>query len=400
MNQQSPIKLSLTIGIMAIFSLSMALMTIQPVVAKLIEFYTPDGISVVKIMYVLSLPQLMMIIASLIAGVIAGRIIKYKTLALLATALAILGGIAPTFNPDFNFLLFSRCFYGFGLGVLTVLGNPLVSAFYSGDRKARILSIGTFMSSFGAMVLQLFGGFLADIDLKYTYLTHALCLIPFILILLFLQEPPTEKLQLEQKTEKGPLPARVIGLSIFFGLVSLCGFMPTMNNFSVVIAKLNTSAAVAAVAMVIFSIGTMTGGLFYMPLYKFARRFSIAISCLIGALGITIVLYGGSVPVIYLGMFIAGIGFNSILPAVLMIVGQVTKPTLIPFATSIVFVVLNGAGFLVAPYIGLIAGIPGTDPVMTPISLSPIILCILAVIMFLFNPYPKNIKTDQQITAK
>ena len=79
---------------------------------------------------------------------------------------------------DFNILIITRGIYGVGLGFIMVLGNPLISIHFSGDKKAKMLSIGSFVSFAGVMLLQLLGGFLADIELQYVYLAHLPALVP------------------------------------------------------------------------------------------------------------------------------------------------------------------------------------------------------------------------------
>jgi MFS family permease len=387
-NKAGQVSMSITISIMSIFALSMTLGSIQPAMNKIFEFYGEQGIPMTTTMYLTSLPQLVSMAGSLVAGVIAGKFLSFKTAGIIGILLVILGGIAPTFIPGFIILLVTRMIFGIGMGFLMVLGNPLVSAYFYGDKKAKILSIGSFVSFAGAMVMQVFGGILADVSLNFVYLTHFLAGIPFILVLFFLKEPPRDKTRIQKKGKGGMISGRVIFIAVIFGLATL-SVMPLYINLSVLVGEVNTLAAVAAAVQVIYSLGNAVGSLSFMTLYKYCKRFSMGIFCIITGIGIIIMLNAHILPLMCIAMFIAGFGYGGLMPVSLMIAGLATKPSQIAFATSVVFIGMNVLGFLATPFAGLIGSLTG-DPLTAPIIVGTALILIIGVFLLIVNPFPKK----------
>ena len=379
------------IGIMAIAGIAMALGTIQPGMAMLFGVYS--DVPMTTIMYIISLPSLTCLIGTFIAGIIAGRFIKYRTLALLAGIVWVITGVLPGFVYGFEVLLVTRCIYTFAMGMLMPLYNPLINALYSEDKQARMLSIATFVAYGGTMVLQLVGGFLADIQWNFIFFTHFLGVIAVVLMI-FVPEPPKEAMTERKKTEKGALPARVVVMGVFFAVMGLC-MMPVLFNYSVLVAAIDDSVAVAATVQLFYSIGCMVGGLLFATFFKLFKRFTIGVAALLVAVGQLLLVMSGNVPLMCAAMFIAGFGYCMIMPAVLHIAGLVTKPSLLPFATSIIMILMNVTSFIATPFITMVAGFAGGDAIFAPIWTCIIIVAVLAVATLVVNPFPKSASAEQ-----
>jgi MFS family permease len=259
-----------------------------------------------------------------------------------------------------------------------------------------MLSLSTFVSFGGAMVLQIFAGILADIDVRYTYLTNAVPVIALVLIIAFLKNPDPDE-AIPEKTRSGGLSARVIGVSIVLALASLF-IMPALFMFSFLVQKISASVTVSSTVQFFYTIGCMIGGLTFMIFYRFTRRFSIGVSLILAALGIGGLIIASNLPMFYTTMLIAGIEYSSLIPAVLMIVSQVTEPRMIPFATSVVYTSMNLMGFFATPFIGFFAGFG--DPVTFPIVTGMVFMTITGIVMFIINPYPKfsSVGTQTEFT--
>lgn len=397
-NKENQVPMSITIGIMSIFALSMTLGSIQPAMNKIFEFYGAQGIPMTTAMYLTSLPQLVSMAGSLVAGVIVGRFLSFKGAGIIGILLITLGGIAPTFIPGFAILLATRVIFGLGLGFLMVLGNPLVSAYYHGDKKAKILSIGSFVSFAGAMVMQVFGGILADMALNCVYLTHFLAVISFIFVVFFLKEPSGDKISIQKKGKGGMISGRVIFISVMFGLTTL-SVMPMYINLSVLVGKVNALATVAATVQVIYSLGNAIGSLGFMAFYKYCKRFSMGIFCILTGAGMMVMVNAHNVPLMGIAMFIAGFGYGGLMPASLMIAGLATKPSQIAFATSVVFIGMNVLGFLATPFAGLIGKITG-DPLIAPIVVGTALISGIGVFLLIVNPFPKKAPEEALLNSE
>lgn len=384
----SSVSLGLTIGIMSLFFLSMSLGSIAPAMNKMVEFYGAQGIAMTTVMYVTSLPQLVSVAGSFIAGVVAGKKLSFKACGIIGILLLLIGGVTPSFLSNFTALLLTRMVFGVGFGFLMVLGNPLVAAFYEGDVKAKILSISSFVTFGGAVVMQTLCGVLADIDLKYAYLTHLVAVIPFILVLFLLREPPAQQTKVQKKRTRKPLPGRVIFIAVMFGLMTLF-VMPLYINLAVFVGRVNSLATVAAGVQILYSIGNMVGGLCFMILYRYFKRFSMGISCIIMSVGMIIMLTAASLPQMCVAMIIAGFGYGGLMPASLMITGLVTEPSQTAMATSIVFAGMNILGFLATPFAELIGRLTG-DSLTSPVLVGTVVILICAIFLLIVNPFPPS----------
>lgn len=68
---------------------------------SLASFYEQSGIAYSTVLMLSTIVSLMVIPCSLISGAIAGKKIKYRSLAILSLVLALVGGIGPYFIRNF-----------------------------------------------------------------------------------------------------------------------------------------------------------------------------------------------------------------------------------------------------------------------------------------------------------
>lgn len=374
-------------GIMGIFFISMALGSIQPAMAKMYEVW--PNISKVAIGYMISLPAGTVIIGSLVVGaLLSAKKIGYKTTAILGSLLFILGGVAPTFIHNFWVALIGRGVVGFSLGFLSALGNPLISAFFDGGRRAKLLSLSIFFAYGGQCVMQLFAGVLCDMNFWYTFLTNFIAVIGLIAILVGLKEPTDDELPVVEKTEKGKLPGRVVAMGCILAVCSLCIF-PALFGYSVICAKFTDKVTTAAMVQIVFSIANMIGGLAFAITFAKFRRQTINIFLLVCAVGLFVVARSGSVFMLSVGMALVGFADCVIIPAVLYVVGVSCKPAMVAFGTAVVMSLMNVTGFLASPYIALIGKITG-DSLYAPIYTGAVLFVIVAIICFVKNPFPQE----------
>lgn len=378
---------SITFSVMAVFFVSMCLGAITPVIAKLMSVY-PD-VPPATITYVMSIPSLVAIPAAIITGKLAGKKIKYKTITIICILLFIIGGCAPTFLSGFKTLLVTRAIFGIGMGGLTVLGNPLVTSFYAKEKRANILGISTFVAFGGSMVMQYIGGFLADVKWNYVFLTHAVAIIALILVMFFLPEPDLkEDANQEVQNKKDKIPGKALAVAILFSFSGML-ITPLLFNSSVLVSEMSSLTTIAATVSVFYSLGCMTGGIIFGKLYQITNRFSLAISMLMTAVGITGVVLSTNVVMMCISMVVAGIGYCSAMPAVLMIIGLVTPKRSVAFATSILFALMNFMSFFATPWMSIIAKITG-DAIVAPIVVAIFGFAILGIMLLFVNLFPKE----------
>lgn len=380
------VSLPLTIGILSVFFLSMSLGSITPATNKMVEFYGSQGIPMTAVMYVTSLPQLISVVGSFVAGAIAGKVLPFKTCAVIGILMILCGGVAPFFLPQFAALLTLRMVFGAGFGFIMVLGNPLVSAFFTGSTKTKILSISTFVTFGGAVVMQSLCGVLADMGLQYAHLTHLVAVVPLVLAAALLKEPAGQRGGRQTAARREPIPPRVFYVAAVFGLITMF-VMPAYINLSIFVSPISPYSTVAAVVQVLYSVGNMFGGLCFMIQYRYCKRYSMGVSCLIMCAGLVMMLTASTLPVMCGAMLVAGFGYGGLMPASLMITGAVTKPSQTALATSIVFIGMNVLGFLATPFAGIIGSITG-DALTAPVLTGTAAIFVIGIVIMVAKPFP------------
>jgi MFS family permease len=375
-----------TVAVMCIFAISMGLGGITPIMAKLYEAY-PD-IPTATVTYVSSIASLVSIPGSILVGIVAGRKLRIKPTLIILVVLFVAGGCAPTFVPGFPALLITRGIFGFGMGGLSVIGNPLVTGLYPEDKRAGILGISTFVSFGGSMVFQYVAAFLADMNWTYAFMTHALAVIPLIMVIFFL--PDTGKQEVQSQKNGYKVPPRAVAMAVIFALMGLM-VTPLLFMSSVLAGTISDSAMVAASVSMFYSIGCLIGGAVFGVMYKVLGKHCFGVSAILVSVGIFGAVQSGNLILLYLSMLVAGIGYCSAMPAAMLIIGLVTPQDSVAFATSIMMAVMNAASFLASPWIGLIENITG-NAVQMPLYIGAAGSLAIGIILLLINPFPNNTK--------
>lgn len=385
------------VAIMSIALMAMGFGAITPAMQSIAAAY--PQVPYTTIIYVSTLPTLTLLPASLITGAVAGKRVKFKTLALWGSALFVLSGCAPAFiNSNFSYILISRAIFGISLGMIAPLGNAIVFGLYEGDKRASLVGTGTVVMNLGGIILQMLGGTLAGLQWNYSFYSHALGIVSFILILLFLPEPPKVEESLNQDQDKGnkkeKLSGKVWVISILFGLINILNY-PTMMNMSTILVERNIgNAAVAGTVLSLFTVGGMIGGAIFGKVFKLTKRYVIAVGVGLMAAGIISVVIAQNVVIMILGTTLMGIGFSIIMPSLFMIIGMIVSPTQNAFAISLLTAISNFAGFLSTYWIYTIKFITG-DGIYIPIIIEAIIFVVATIIFLFVNPIPKSKQVNE-----
>lgn len=379
------------LAVMSIFFVAMGVGTITPAIANIAAAF-PE-VPFTTILLASTIPSLMIIPSTLIAGAVAGKKVKFKTLALIGTALFALAGMAPVIlNSSFALVLVSRAIFGISLGIISPLGNAILMRFYEGQERANMFGVGSFVMNIGGIVLQFLGGTLSGISWELCFLGHAPAILSFFLILFFMKEPEPmeEAAESHMGAKKDRVPAAVWVISIIFG-VTMMLIYPMLMNMSSVMADVKGvgDATQAAFSLSMYTVGGAISGVIFGKCYQVLKRFIIPLSFIGGAVGVALIVYGGNVMMITAGTTITGIFYMLSMPTVMMLLGMYAPPSVVALSISIMMAVMNAFAFISTYWIGLIGKLSG-DVFIMPIKVTMIGFVILALIFLVVNPFPKK----------
>lgn len=364
-------------GILSVFSLSQCLGGITPVIAKIGEAF--PNIPSTTIMYVSTAASLAGIPASLLAGQIAGKKLPLRTVAIIATMVILVCGCVPVILPFFPVLLISRALFGFGMGTISVLGNPLVSTLVAEERRPGALGAGTFAAFGGAMVMQLLAGALADVRWNYAFLTHALAALPLILMITCLPKDEKRSDGASEKASLRDIPGVVLLACVLFGVCTLI-IAPLLVGSSLLAARLTDSATLMAAVSICYSIGCMLGGMAFGWMFKRIGGRCMAVALLITAVGMLGSALAGSILLLCVCIFVAGFGFGCLMSSVMTHIGGETPESSVAAATSLMMVASNVFTFFCSAWMSAVGSLTG-DATFMPLKIGTIIYLILAVVL-------------------
>jgi len=184
--------------------------------------------------YVISMVALGMIPAGFLSGFLTGRYIKYRTTIIVAMICYIISGCAPFLLPDtasFGTLLVFRFIFGVAVGWSYPLASALTFKLIRGEeQRATWLGVGMAFFNIGTIFMELGGGYLAMLSWKHTFLVYLIGIIPLILVITMLKEPP--RISSRRRSLQPRLVSRSTPRSpASCGPTSSCSPLPAVSRF-------------------------------------------------------------------------------------------------------------------------------------------------------------------------
>lgn len=324
-----------------------------------------------------TLPNLIIVPFSLLAGAIAGRRIKYKLLIVIAMLLYVVGGVFPFFvSGNFKLILLAMGVFGIGIGLCTPLGMALAYKLLDDKTRPNVLGWGSGVVQSGMSILGVIAaGALTMVSWRYPFLFYLVGLVPLLLVLFLMSEP--EK-TIEEKSQKIKTRPVVFVYSILQMLFMTLAFPVFINMSSIVIQSGLGDAAAAGRVLSLFNIAGVIAGLTFGTLSKVTKNFSIPFAFLVTALGMLLIIIGRNIGVLGVGTFIVGFGSVYVMPAMITAIGShVTLAEMTP-ASGILMAFMNLGGFFTSLYIGLLMSLGLTAPT-APLIVSASILVLMAI---------------------
>lgn len=383
--------------VMAIFSMGQVAGSIDAAIATIGVHF---GLSEATTMYVSSVSAIASVIFGLVVGVIAGKRMKYRTVALFSGACVLVGGLVPFVVANYAVLLVFRAIYGIGFGGMMSLQNTFANLTLPKEKQASALGLGMFVGYGTNCVLQFIGGPLADISWNYVFLNTLLLVIPFVILLVCCPDIPNNTAAEQVKAgsakkEKASYPAVVFIMCVMMALVGLF-VAPLLIGCSFLSTAINPSATIAGVVAVCFSVGCMAGGLAYPKLSRMFGSYCFTCFLVITAIGLAGSALANSIPLLCVTIFLGGMGFSTTQAGAMMVTGAAVSKERVAMASSMIMACFNLGMFLCSPIQTVVDTAMGNG-LRTLLYAGAVIFVIGAVIFAVYSPLPEERRETEAI---
>ena len=137
---------------------------------------------------IVTLPALFVVIGGPISGYLADRVGR-KPLLVFSLLLGGISGCSGVFLDTLTPLLVSRAVVGLSMAGITTATNALIADYFTGQQRSNLMGLQSAFLGLSVVVFLPLGGFLADIDWHYAFLSYAPLLLLFPLALISIYEP-------------------------------------------------------------------------------------------------------------------------------------------------------------------------------------------------------------------
>ncbi len=375
------------IAIFSIFFMTMGYTVVTPAMATLEQAFPGQPYTMIS-----TLPNLFIVLASVLVGSVAGKRVKFRTLAIVGSFLTLVGGCGPAFLDDFYAVLACRAVFGFGLGLTIPLANALVIGSYEGDRQSALLGYGSMFMKAGGIVLQMLGGVLAEQGWQMTFYAYLLYIASLVLAF-FIPEPRRSTAKVGADAVKTRLPYVVWVIALLMLAYNMMHFLLMVNVSSIFVDRDVGGAAVAATALSINSIVGCFAGLAFGKFFSRTKRMWLPLLYGVSAVGSFLLASSDSAVLMTVGICMCGCGFGVCIPTFMAWVSRVSDDTNFVRGTSLTSAFLYLGGFLASYWLALVTGVFG-DGLYAPLWIECAVCIALMAVFLLFNPFKEVKKTE------
>jgi len=285
---------------------------LAPVLPRMIEaFASTPGVDVL-VPVVLTAPALMIGLLAPVAGRLvdaAGR----KRVLVVALVVYALFGTAPLYLDTLPAIIGSRVGVGICEAAIMTACTTMLADLFDGTARDRWFARQTIATTLAATVFFGLGGALGAVSWRAPFVLYASSLVIAALAAVFVRETgrtPAAALP--------PVPWRLIAVPCAVTLFGGVVFYTPIAELSLVLASIGvTSTATIGLVSAIASLATAAGGFTFGRVARRGTAVLLPIALALAGVGLVVVGFSSSVPMIAVGAVIASAGTGLLLPTLL-----------------------------------------------------------------------------------
>ncbi|MEA4950260.1 MAG: MFS transporter [Petrimonas sp.] len=345
-----------------------------------------------------SMPNVMIVLFALLFAFLAKRISK-KSIAIAGSLLFLLGGVAPAIFPYVSVLMISRAVLGAGLGLLTPLTTSLVSDFFSGDKRARLMGYTSAFANIGTLFISYLAGIWCVISWQNTFWVYAILGVPIVISSIFFMPKYTafvskDTVAAENKKHafNRNLIKPVVHVSLFMGLM-----YSYIVNISLLITEKNMgNSELAGILLMMLSIAGLAGGFIFSKVRKIAGKYQYSINYFLCGISMLASALTKNTIIMIAGSVLIGIGIAIAIPSSLVEISRTCNTSETQTGMGIMVASYNIAMFVIPvilSYILSLFSIIKAEQIML-VSAGLLLGCMM--ISFFLAKREKNIATSSE----
>ena len=338
----------------SILALSLVLITsfsISSALPAMFDYY--QGYPKEQIELLVSLPSFGIMIMLVLNGILE-RLLPERLQISLGLLILSIGGIAPFWYQDYNFVFAMRILFGLGVGMINAKAISIISERYHGKTRIQMLGLRGSAEVVGASIVTLMVGQLLSFGWTATFLAYSAGFLVLILYLLFVpygkEKKETKKKEIESARLTGQMKGLIFLLAVEAAVVVCTNTAITIRIPSLMVERGLGDAQLSSLVLSIMQlIGILAGVSFSFFISLFKERLLLWSGITFG-LGQIVIALSPSLGVMVVGSIVAGFAYSVALTTVFQLLSERIPAKLLNQATS--FAVLGCSfGAFTTPFI-------------------------------------------------
>ncbi|MBP6021362.1 MAG: MFS transporter [Candidatus Methanomethylophilaceae archaeon] len=347
----------------------------------------PDA-SQLMVSLVITIPGTAIAVTGFGLGYLADRIGKVRLLVLSALLLGV-SGSAGYFLESLPAIVVSRFFLGMSIGGFTVSTTALITDYYEGDARLRIIGLQSASMGIGVLILEVLGGFLADIGWRVSFLPYLIGIPMAIGMALTMREPaaPSPVADTAESEDVGINLKSVAACYAIACLGLLLAYvLPTMLPYCM--NEIGMSGLAIGVLIGWFGVCMAISSMLYRRISGRLGRFQIlTLAFGVTGIGYCLMFDTSSLSMMVLSLALIGFGLGMVTPAVVDWLALLSNPGNSGRIMGGYSSVLNFGPLLSAVLAtSVLSMVPGYGAMFSIIGLLALVLCLICAL-----PMAKNL---------
>jgi predicted MFS family arabinose efflux permease len=304
----------------AILSLSilaiMATDTVAPLVGQISASFPEVSPTLIK--QTITLPALMMIIFSLLAGQIV-KVIPKKAALAIGLGLYSFGGIAAGWAQSFTWHLILRSILGAGTGLVAPLVSSFIADFYEGKERIDMIGYSMAVSHMGGVIMPPLASWIGGQDWRIAFLIYGIAPIIFVFAMIFIPKQAKSTNLEERNKKKAPIPTQVIWLSVASLMMVIMFFIIITDIPFLIQGKQNIAPYVITFGISISTFGSTISGLTFSRVYLKLKKWITPVGLLVTAAGFILATHTESSLFMLIGLLLTGVGVGFLIALITLL---------------------------------------------------------------------------------